>query len=77
MADYKPTFTAATQNTYDLMKEPATTPEEKLSLQTDARDCEERWEALNDNIKSHVDRYWRRLFFLSDLLLHLPEFFGI
>ena len=54
--DYEPTYSSATGDVYDLMKDPVITPKEKLTLQAEAHDCEDRWDALNDKVKLRVDR---------------------
>ena len=54
--DYKPTLNSATGDAYELIKDPVTTPDEKLALQTEAHDCDERWDALNDQIRLRVER---------------------
>ena len=56
ITDYEPTFISAAREAYGLMKDPVITPEEKLTLQTEAHDCEEGWDALNNNVKLRVDR---------------------
>ena len=55
--DYEPTLNSATGDAYEHIKDPAITPDEKLTLQTEAHDCEERWDGLNDKIKLRVDRW--------------------
>ena len=56
VSDYEPKYIGATKDVYKLIKDPVITPDDKLALQTEAQDCEERWDSLNDKIRLRVDR---------------------
>ena len=54
--DYEPTFKDATDGAYQVIKDPVIPPGEKIALQTELNDCEDRWDDLNDKINERVDR---------------------
>ena len=56
IADYEPTFKEATSNVYAVMANPLINPDEKMTLQTEVEDYEDRWDDLNDKMKEWVDR---------------------
>ena len=55
ISDYEPTFTDVTNDAYNLIRDPQISSEDKIRLQTEVQDCEDRWDTLNDNMKLHVD----------------------
>ena len=56
VADYEPTFKDATDGAYQVIKDPVIPSGEKMALQTELNDCEDRWDDLNDKINERVDR---------------------
>ena len=56
VADYEPTFKDATDGAYQVIKDPVIPPGEKMALQTELNDCEDRWDDLSDKINERVDR---------------------
>ena len=56
VADYEPTVKDATDGAYQLIKDPVIPPGEKMALQTELNDREDRWDDLNNKINERVDR---------------------
>ena len=56
VADYEPTFKDATDGAYQVIKDPVIPTGEKMALQTELNDREDRWDDLNNTINERVDR---------------------